>query len=40
MLCDKREGKGDGRAPGWFVVCEYYPPGIGLEEFKADVQIG
>ena len=32
------EGKGDGSAPGWFVVCEYYPPGNVIGEFKQNVQ--
>lgn len=32
------EDKGDGSAPGWFVVCEYYPPGNVIGEFKQNVQ--
>ncbi|OCL04988.1 PR-1-like protein [Glonium stellatum] len=32
------EGKGDGSAPGWFVVCEYYPLGNVIGEFKQNVQ--
>lgn len=29
---------GEGSAVGWFVVCEYWPPGNVIGEFKAEVQ--
>ncbi|KAF2265630.1 PR-1-like protein [Lojkania enalia] len=34
-LCNGRDGGG---APGWYIVCEYYPPGNVLGRFKENVQ--
>lgn len=34
-LCD---GKGNPSSPGWYVVCEYFPPGNMLGSFEANVQ--
>ncbi|KAF1965033.1 PR-1-like protein [Bimuria novae-zelandiae CBS 107.79] len=40
MGCGRTEcnGKDDGEAPGWFVVCEYYPPGNVIGAFVQNVQ--
>ncbi|KAF3933345.1 Ophanin [Dactylella cylindrospora] len=31
--CARRECGGEGEAPGWFIACEYYPPGNFLGQF-------
>ncbi|KAF2474797.1 PR-1-like protein [Lindgomyces ingoldianus] len=38
--CSRTEcnNKNDGGAPGWYVVCEYYPPGNVIGYFKENVQ--
>ncbi|KAL5412188.1 hypothetical protein PMIN04_009974 [Paraphaeosphaeria minitans] len=32
------DGQDKGKAPGWFVVCEYYPPGNVIGSFAENVQ--
>ncbi|KAF2441101.1 PR-1-like protein [Karstenula rhodostoma CBS 690.94] len=32
------DGQDKGKAPGWFVVCEYYPPGNVIGSFVENVQ--
>ncbi|OCK74704.1 PR-1-like protein, partial [Lepidopterella palustris CBS 459.81] len=38
-FCNSRPVSGEGQsAPGWYVVCEYYPPGNVEGEFGENVQ--
>lgn len=36
--CGRSNCTGKGDAPGWYVVCEYYPPGNVQGQFKENVQ--
>ena len=36
--CDGGQSGGKGNAPGWFVVCEYFPAGNVIGAFKENVQ--
>ncbi|ELR02131.1 hypothetical protein VC83_06969 [Pseudogymnoascus destructans] len=36
--CGRRECDGKGGSPGWYVVCEYYPPGNVIGAFEENVQ--
>lgn len=36
--CGRRECDGRGGSPGWYVVCEYYPPGNVIGAFEENVQ--
>ncbi|KAI9728983.1 MAG: hypothetical protein M1828_000068 [Chrysothrix sp. TS-e1954] len=36
--CAVRECDGEGGTPGWFLCCEYWPPGNVMGEFKSQVQ--
>ncbi|KFY31956.1 hypothetical protein V493_00650 [Pseudogymnoascus sp. VKM F-4281 (FW-2241)] len=36
--CGLRECDGRGGSPGWYVVCEYYPPGNVIGAFEENVQ--
>jgi hypothetical protein len=40
MGCARKECNGDGgdEAPGWYVVCEYWPRGNVIGQFKDNVQ--
>ena len=40
MGCARKECNGDGGddAPGWYVVCEYWPRGNVVGQFKDNVQ--
>lgn len=38
MGCAAEQCDGRGDTPGWFVVCEYWPPGNVLTEFAKEVQ--
>lgn len=38
MGCGRKECDGKGGTPGWYVVCEYYPPGNVIGFFKENVQ--
>ncbi|KAL5345611.1 hypothetical protein ACLOAV_009365 [Pseudogymnoascus australis] len=36
--CGRRKCDGRGGSPGWYVVCEYYPPGNVIGAFEENVQ--
>ncbi|KAI9814776.1 MAG: hypothetical protein M1827_003042 [Pycnora praestabilis] len=36
--CGRVDCAGTGEVPGWYVVCEYYPPGNVIGEFEQNVQ--
>jgi len=36
--CGRTECDGKGGTQGWYVVCEYYPPGNVIGEFAQNVQ--